>query len=584
MNSQKPQLSPWAAVWAAVSNRWPDWTLPLAVYVALLLNVAVLVRRFNQVVPLEGGWKALVWVSLEAFLVLGTTLALLAASRLLGRISLQVVATLMVVFSVLASYYMTFFNVVIGYGVVQAVLTTDVDLSKEAVGSGLLFWFAFLAVPWLVVIWGLRAGPLTHQTRLKTWAHDLRRTAAYAALGAVLIVPSYSHINTLGRSTQKDDAVMIKPAVLAAHSYVPSNWIAGLAMSASNRWASLHQDRVLRDPAQLFSYSASSPLDDTTLVFVIGESARSNNFGLFGYERANTPQLAQLDNLVAFNGISCNTSTKLSLQCMFVRPSAVTDNGLQAPVVSEQPVFSVLKKLGFRIDLFAMQSEVWFYNSVMADFYKIREVIAADPKNAGKASQDNLLLDELATTLKAVPLGRRVIILHTKGSHYLYTSRYPRAFAKYQPECAGIDASCSREQLINSYDNSILYLDDFLAQVTELVKYKKALMVYTSDHGESIAENVHFHATPKPLAPPEQRAVPLMLWASPSFLSDPNLNARFAALKRKAQRPQTAGDRAGPPVGHDNIFDTLLGCLGIRSANGGIDPALDLCHGSDLSQ
>lgn len=303
MNSTKPQLSPWAALRVAASKRWPDWTLPLAVYVALLLNAAILVRRFHQVGATEGEWKAVAWISLEAFLVLGTTLSLLAASRLLGRISLQVVATLMVVFSVLASYYMTFFDVVIGYGVVQAVLTTDVDLSKEAVGTGLLLWFALLALPWLAVIWGVRVRDLPQQTRLKTWLHELRRTTAYAALGAVLIVPSYSHINTLGESARQDDAVMIKPAVLAAHSYVPSNWIAGLAMSASNQWASLHQDRVLKDLAQLFSYAESSPLDDTILVFVIGESARSNNFGLLGYARANTPQLAQLEKL---GGLQCH--------------------------------------------------------------------------------------------------------------------------------------------------------------------------------------------------------------------------------------------------------------------------------------
>ena len=58
------------------------------------------------------------------------------------------------------------------------------------------------------------------------------------------------------------------------------------------------------------------------VVVVIGESARSSNFGLLGYERPTTPLLAAEKNLAAFKATSCNTSTKLSLACMFVRPQA----------------------------------------------------------------------------------------------------------------------------------------------------------------------------------------------------------------------------------------------------------------------
>ncbi len=68
------------------------------------------------------------------------------------------------------------------------------------------------------------------------------------------------------------------------------------------------------------------------------------------------------------------------------------ERGLQAPQVLEETVFSVFKKLGFSVELFAMQSEVWFYNSIKPDFYKIREVIAADPANRGKPVLDSILV------------------------------------------------------------------------------------------------------------------------------------------------------------------------------------------------
>lgn len=568
---------------------WPTLLWGLALYMALMLNAPVLVRRLTQLqTELGFGWAA-IRVALEVFLVLGTSALLLLMARCSGRWGFRLLAAFMLIFSVLASYYMTFFKVVIGYGVVQAVLTTDVDLSKEALGFGLLVWFVLAVSPGLALLWWYRPASLLGprepwRQRLRSMAH--RGVAGVARpshllhvllAGAVALL-AYWALNFMGLREKKDDAVMIKPAVLAAHSYVPSNWIAGLGMSVSHAWSRARQDQQLGDPARLFDYVPTAPLDDMVVVMVIGESARSTNFGALGYERPTTPQLSgQMGNghWAMFKAKSCNTSTKLSLQCMFVRPTAVHDKGLQAPVITERPVFSVLKKLGFSIDLFAMQSEVWFYNTVAADFYKIREVIAADPKNAGKPSYDTLLLDEVAETLQRHPKGKRLIILHTKGSHYLYTSRYPREFAKFQPECAGIDASCTQTQLINSYDNSILYLDDFLMRLTGVLSPHKAMVVYTSDHGESIGENLHFHATPKPLAPPDQRAVPLMVWASSAYLQEPALAQGFGKLKARAAA-QERSDAA--PVGHDNLFDSLLGCLGVTSRQGGLNPQLNLCH------
>ena len=89
----------------------------------------------------------------ELGLVFTFTALLLSLADLSGKLLARVLIVLLLSISVLASYYMTFFNVVIGYGVVQAVLTTDVDLSKEAVGFGLFLWFMALAVVPLVLWW-----------------------------------------------------------------------------------------------------------------------------------------------------------------------------------------------------------------------------------------------------------------------------------------------------------------------------------------------------------------------------------------------------------------------------------------------
>ena len=98
----------------------------------------------------------------------------------------------------------------------------------------------------------------------------------------------------------------------------------------------------------------------------------------------------------------------------------------------------------FSSDLYAMQSEMWFYSNTMADNIAYREQIGAEPRNRGKPVDDMLLVDEMQQSLGRNPDGKHLIILHTKGSHFNYTQRYPRSFAQWKPECIGVDSGCTK--------------------------------------------------------------------------------------------------------------------------------------------
>ncbi len=143
--------------------------------------------------------------------------------------------------------------------------------------------------------------------------------------------------------------------------------------------------------------------------------------------------------------------------------------------LKEQNIFAVLKQLGFSSDLYAMQSEMWFYSNTMADNIAYREQIGAEPRNRGKPVDDMLLVDEMQQSLGRNPDGKHLIILHTKGSHFNYTQRYPRSFAQWKPECIGVDSGCTKAQMINSYDNSVTYVDHFISSVIDQVRDKKRL-------------------------------------------------------------------------------------------------------------
>jgi len=540
-------------------------SLLLAVYIGLFLNLPVFYRRFD---PFLAKFEMMQWLSAlaEGMAAILLTFFLLRLLSLGGKMFWRVTASLLVLISVSASYYMAFFNVVIGYGIVASVMTTDTDLSKEVVGYHFVLWMVLVSlIPLALIWWSSLRMTLLEQLKMPGQRIKPLLTLLLALLLTWGPIRYFDKVQSANEKLTNVDLPSYGGVV--AHSYLPSNWLTAVGLFAYTSYDEKMDSDDLFDPAKNFTYKAPEGLDDTYVVFVIGETTRWDHMGLLGYERDNTPKLSKEKNLVAFRGESCDTSTKLSLRCMFVREGGAMDN--PGRTLKEQNVFSVLKSLGFSSDLYAMQSEVWFYNNTNADSYAFREQIGSEKRNQGKSVDDMLLIPELKSSIDDHPKGKHLVILHTKGSHYLYSQRYPREFARYQPECMGVDDTCSKAMLINAYDNSILYVDTMLDSVFDQLRDKKAIVFYAADHGESISENMHLHGTPRNMAPPEQFRVPMIVWASDKYLADPANKSAFERLQ--------AEQKAGKTHRHVELFDTIMGCLGYTSPNGGIKQANNWC-------
>ncbi|MCW6567128.1 kdo(2)-lipid A phosphoethanolamine 7''-transferase [Yersinia ruckeri] len=541
-------------------------SLLLALYIGIFLNISVFYRRFDSFSHGIEGIKVLA-ATTEIVATILFTFFVMRLISLGGRLFYRIAASLLVLISVAASYYMTFFNVVIGYGIIVSVMTTDIDLSKEVIGLHFIIWMMLVSALPLLLIWknSLR---LTLLEQCCTPGQRIKPLLLLLAVVALVWLP----LRYLDKAQKLDEQLktidLPSYGGVVAHSYLPSNWLAALGLYAYTQFDESQDAANLLDPAKEFTYVAPADIDQTYVVFIIGETTRWDHMGILGYSRDTTPRLSKEKNLVAFKGTSCDTSTKLSLRCMFVREGGASDNPQRT--LKEQNIFTVLKSLGFSSELFAMQSEVWFYNNANADNYSFREIIASEKRNDGKPVDDMLLVDELKESLGRYPNGKHLVVLHTKGSHYLYSQRYPRSYARYTPECMGIDDSCTREQLINAFDNSVLYTDSFIANVIDQVRDKKAMVFYAADHGESIEANAHFHGTPREMAPAEQFRVPLLVWASDKFLAEPQHQKAFEQLQIQ--------QRLGAKHRHQELFDSVLGCLGYTSPDGGILPENNWCQ------
>ena len=120
-------------------------------------------------------------------------------------------------------------------------------------------------------------------------------------------------------------------------------------------------------------------------------------------------------------------------------------------------------------------------------------------------------------------------------------------------------SKCDAQSVINGYDNALRYTDYFLNSVIETLKpYEQTydvVMVYMSDHGESLGENnIYLHGLPYSIAPDAQKQVPLIIWSP----SDNGIDA-------KSNDKSSLANMINRPVSHDFITPTLLSFFNITT-------------------
>jgi lipid A ethanolaminephosphotransferase len=250
-------------------------------------------------------------------------------------------------------------------------------------------------------------------------------------------------------------------------------------------------------------------------VLVIGESARSANFSLYGYEKNTNPLLSKIKNLHVYEGKSAATYTTAAIKAMLDYKKSVDLN-------------EILPNYLFRngIDVI-WRTTNWGEPNVNIENYQdkkylVNQCIGSD------CDYDEVLVYNINDLILNSKKDKIFIVLHTSTSHGpTYFKKYPPRFEKFTPVCKSVELSkCSNEELVNAYDNTILYTDYLLAKVIESLKQLdeyNAAMIYVSDHGESLGEkNLYMHGIPLSIAPKEQFEIPFIVWTSNDSLKFKN--------------------------------------------------------------
>ena len=448
-----------------------------------------------------------------------------------------------------AGYYMTAYGVYLDPSMLRNVLRTNLGEARELMGpQWLLHMLVYAGLP-LLLLWRVR---LVNRPALRATGVRLGVLLLSAGVLVGAVVSVFQPLASLMRN-HKEVRYLITPANLL--------WSVGSIAVADARGAAQPRQAIGLDAAPGPSWATrQKPL---VVVMVVGETARAANWGLNGYARQTTPQLAQLP-VLNFGAVhACGTNTEVSLPCMFA-PVGRRDYD-EARIRGQQSLLHVAARAGVAVH--------WRDNQ--SGCKGVCEGLPNDqvsPANApglctGDQCLDEGLLHDLDRRLNLAK-GTQLWVLHMLGNHGpSYFRRHPPGFAKFQPECRDDDLRrCTPQQITNSYDNALLYTDHVLATaIAKLQAHSTEVdtaLVFVSDHGESLGEHGLFlHGMPYAIAPEVQTRVPMVMWFSDGF-------ERGAGFKAGCLRPalqRVAGPTAARPVAHDHLYASLLGLLDVRS-------------------
>lgn len=270
-------------------------------------------------------------------------------------------------------------------------------------------------------------------------------------------------------------------------------------------------------------------------VLIIGESARRDHFSLYGYEKETNP-FTKEDGVTALIADAAATYTTAGVKAILH----------YAPVSKLHEIIpNYFSRAGVDV---SWRTSNWGEPPVhIEEYYKVKDLKARFPE--ADERYDGILLEGLKEDIMASDKAKTLVIIHTNTSHGpTYFKKYPSEFEHFTPVCTTVEMSkADHEELMNAYDNTIVYTDWLIHSVIETLKEipdSRCCMMYVSDHGESLGENnLYMHGVPMSMAPKEQVEIPFIVW-------DSDEDTKVKALEK---------------VGQYHVFHSLMKFMGLES-------------------
>lgn len=377
------------------------------------------------------------------------------------------------------SYYRVMFRVTITPLMVDCILHTNTEEALGVITWQLVLWIIFNV---LVAI------------GLVIWRWKQEKNLSYSSLrliACILLLFIYPQLNS------------------RLHQSLNQRYPMNIVESVCQYY---HLQQLRKSERSVPEYAVmQEPIDSLDIIVVIGESLRPDHLQLNGYPRETNPMLSKRNNIVSLPNVrSQYTHTAVSVPVLMTRADSIHPEYQY----NETSFIAILRQQGYHT--------AWISNQDMGESYAFAplECDTAIFVNAGKSTYvfsgwyDEELWKPLNEQL-ALNYAHNLLVLHTIGSHWYYNNHVPEEHYHFQPITDNrVVTYNAQEQVINSYDNTARYMDYVLDSIIRCVEHKCAVVIYLSDHGESLGENGHFlHASGEY----EQTLCACVVWYSTQF-------------------------------------------------------------------
>lgn len=490
------------------------------------------------------------WLTTAAgtFLLL-SCLNYLLLSILITRWTARPALSLLIFLTTATTYFMDRYGAYIDRAMMRNVLATDWREARDLLQLGML---PYLALYGALPLWLLSRVEIRVQPLQKSWWHGAVAMAiALLGAGFGLWLASSQLVPQMREHKE------------IRYLATPGNYLVSLTGALIGRTGTRGGARL---PIGIDAQRMAAIQRPRVLVIVVGETVRAANWGLNGYARQTTPQLAERSVLNFVDVSACGTNTEVSLPCMFSQQGRRHYD--EEAILGSESLLHVVQRAGIPVTWIDNQSGC---KGICSGMHQINVSEQTDPELCPDGEcLDGMLFNALKKHLSAAP-GDQLVVLHQMGNHGpAYFKRYPSEFARFQPACETADLwHCTPEAISNAYDNAILYTDDLLARSIDLLAglpgNRDTALIYVSDHGESLGENgLYLHSLPRAIAPSTQTHVPMVMWLSDGIRESLGVDGRCLDEQSKQA------------LSHDNLFHTALGLMGIDTS--AWDAKLDILH------
>lgn len=467
--------------------------IPFYAFIVSLINVLLyniplfkFVYTNIEAYTLNGLWLIFSFVTIAIFANLFVFYIGLYIFRNFGKWLIVIFFNL----NALCIYFINNYGVLIDRTMIGNILNTDYDEATSYFSFSLILYVLFLGILPSILMYRIKY----HSVKIKPFLLHISLLLIFLLSLSYLNSPNWLWVD--------------KNAKKLGSLVMPWSYVVNTVRFYHKEYKQ-NQKQLLLPNAKITNDTKS------VVVLVIGESARSANFSLYGYQKNTNPLLSQLKDLHVYKAQSAATYTTAGIK-------AILD------YKETNELYEILPNYLYRNGVeVKWRTTNWGEPNVTIKDYKNKEDLQKLCKGT-KCSYDEVLLHDLKDLILKSTKHKILIVLHTSTSHGpSYFKKYPSAFETFTPICKSVELSkCSNLELINAYDNTIVYTDYLLAKVIENLKQLtefNATMMFVSDHGESLGENnLYLHGIPISIAPKEQYEIPFIVWTSNNSINFKN--------------------------------------------------------------